>query len=393
MNSTHIISDSLFSDFKMIPQIKICIVIPVKNEEAYILKTLQAFSDQVDEKGSTLNPNKFEILLLANNCSDNSVKYIKDFQRLNPTLNIHLKEIVLAPHQANIGYVRRKLMDAAYSRLSEDNGGVIMTTDGDTIVATDWITNNLLEIANGSDAVGGRIMLLKEELAGMDRKTYYYHLKDETYHLLVAELESQILDSTHDPAPRHHQHFHGSFAVTTECYVRAGGIPDVTYLEDCAFFENLQAVDAKVRHSNKVVVHTSARYDGRAEVGLSFQLNHWKNFSDVNNKYWVESCASLVGKLTLKRKLMNIWESRNNFGFDFYREIEKLKPGVIITPGLYLSFQNSEFFGAWYSSVFKALTADLDVLYPKVLIEEAIEDLKCAIDNYSNANFSHTSIR
>lgn len=392
MNSTYFDSDLFFSDFKMTPHAKVCVVIPVKNEETYITKTLQAFSDQVDETGAPLDHDRFEILLLANNCSDHSVKYIKDFRRLNPTLNIHLKEMVLAPDQANIGFVRRELMNAAYSRLSENDGGVIMTTDSDTIVAPDWIINNLLEIDKGAEAVGGRIMLCADELAEMDQQTLYYHTKDETYQLLVAELESKILNSTHDPGPRHHQHFHGSFAVTTECYKKAGGIPDVAYLEDCAFFKSLQAVDAKVRHSDKVIVHTSARYDGRAEVGLAYQLNKWKNFSSGINEFWVESCTSIIERLTLKRKLMNIWESRDLLGFHFYMEIEKASPGLLITPAIYLSFMESKFFGEWYSRIIELLTSDWEKMYPNVLIEEAIDDLNYTIDFYSSDDFSHTSI-
>ena len=393
MNAAHIIADSLFPDFKILPQIKTCVVIPVKNEEAYITNTLRAFSHQVDENGIPLDNDRFEILILANNCSDNSVRLIKDFKRLHPSLNIHLKEIMLAPHEANIGYVRRQLMNAAYSRLYKNKGGVIMTTDGDTIVANDWIINNLLEIENGADAVGGRIMLCPEELIDMDEQTFYFHKKDETYQLLVAELESKILDAAHDPAPRHHQHFHGSFAVTTDCYIKAGGIPYVAYLEDCAFFENLQALDAKVRHSNKVVVHTSARCNGRAEVGLAYQLNKWKNLAEGKNEFWVESCSSVIERLTLKRKLRDMWESRNSFDFYFRGEIEKIFPGLTITPDVYLSFKLCNFFGEWYSRISKSINADWEKMYPCVLIEEAIEDLTYAIADYSPADFSQTSIR
>lgn len=39
---------TLFSEFEMASSVKICIVIPVKDEENYLLKTLNAFANQVD---------------------------------------------------------------------------------------------------------------------------------------------------------------------------------------------------------------------------------------------------------------------------------------------------------------------------------------------------------
>ncbi|MFP3591504.1 hypothetical protein [Chryseobacterium sp. SIMBA_038] len=110
-------------------------------------------------------------------------------------------------------------------------------------------------------------------MESLDQLTRLLHLKDEKYQLLVAELEGKIIDSDFDPFPRHHQHFNGSFAITSESYAKSGGVPIVEHLEDCAFFEQLQALDTKIRHSFDVKVYTSARCVGRAQIGLSYQLN------------------------------------------------------------------------------------------------------------------------
>ncbi|MGS0748994.1 glycosyltransferase [Halpernia sp. GG3] len=58
---------------------KICVVIPVKDEENYIEKTLRAFFRQIDHYGDPLDHNCFEVLILANNCSDQSVVLIENF--------------------------------------------------------------------------------------------------------------------------------------------------------------------------------------------------------------------------------------------------------------------------------------------------------------------------
>ncbi|MFP3591503.1 glycosyltransferase [Chryseobacterium sp. SIMBA_038] len=160
-NFTERFIDSLFSRFSILPSVKFSIFIPVKDEEAYIFKTLTAFSRQVDLFGKSLDSKQFEILILANNCSDQSVALIKQFQNNHPELNIYLEEVILSAKQANIGYVRRKLMECAYTRLHKNGGGIIMTTDGDTTVAPDWISQTYREINNGAEVVGVEYYYIK----------------------------------------------------------------------------------------------------------------------------------------------------------------------------------------------------------------------------------------
>lgn len=383
----------LFSDFQVLPQVTISIVIPVKDEEQHILNTLTAFSMQVDSFGSTFNSDQFEILILANNCSDRSVAYIKGFQKRFPRLNIYLEELQLPPNQANIGYVRRLLKEAAYKRLSRNGGGIIMTTDGDTTVAKDWIAETQSEIRAGADAVGGRILLLPEEIKNLDQFTSAVHFKNEKYLMLVAELEAKIIQNSFDPAPTHHQHFNGSFAITTECYAKSGGVPDVCYLEDCAFFERLQNIDAKVRHSNKVIVHTSARYVGRTEIGLSYQLNAWRNLGRMGEDILVESCASINKRLILKRKLKDLWAKRKDLDVNSYEEFKQIVPEFNTNDAAYESFKTTPYFGEWYSNIIEVQGRHCVEKFPDVPIDRAIMDLQTAISDYSSAAFSQTSIR
>lgn len=385
-------NESFFSRFEMLPSVQSCIVIPVKDEERYILKTLASFDLQVDIFGKRLNPNKFEILILANNCADNSVAYIKDFQHRHPRLNIYLEEVTLSPRQANIGYVRRKLMECAYSRLSKNQGGSILTTDGDTIVAKDWIAQTNWEIDNGAEAVGGRIFLADDELHALDEFTRLHHFKDEKYHLLIAELEGIILNPIFDPVPRHHQHFNGSFAITTECYAKSGGVPNVDQLEDCAFFEQLESVDAKIRHSHKVKVYTSARCIGRTEIGLSYQLNVWKNLGNHVEEYFVESCASIIKRLTRKKNLMDLWELKNKAELNFYQIMVKIAPEITVDEEMYKSFNNSQYFGEWYLKLDKLKQKNCKEEFPAVHIDAAINDLQIKIQEYSNYDLAQTPI-
>lgn len=393
-NPTEHFINSLFSRFSILPSVKFSIVIPVKDEEAYIFKTLTTFTKQVDLFGKSLDLEQFEILILANNCSDQSVALIKQFQNNHSELNIYLEEVTLSTKQANIGYVRRKLMECAYTRLSKNGGGIIMTTDGDTTVAPDWISQTYREINNGAEVVGGRILLYADEMEDLDQLTRFIHLKDEKYHLLVAELEGKIINPAFDPVPRHHQHFNGSFAITSEAYARSGGVPIVEHLEDCAFFERLQALDTKIRHSYDVKVYTSARCVGRTQIGLSYQLNVWKNLGKSTDHYFVESCASITKRFTQKRNLNDLWKIKNEITeYDFNEIINKNIPELAVDEKLYNNFKNSIYFGEWYE---KLITLQHTICKDKSpdssSIDIAIKELQMKIMEYSGHNFSQTSI-
>jgi glycosyltransferase involved in cell wall biosynthesis len=104
-------SQGLFQD-NIAPEFKISIVIPVRNEAENLAYSLAPFTRQRNLKPA----DQFEILILANNCTDNSVKIIQEFQRANPLLRIHLEEINIPKKNANIGFVRRLLMNEAFNR-------------------------------------------------------------------------------------------------------------------------------------------------------------------------------------------------------------------------------------------------------------------------------------
>ncbi len=381
----------LFSNAPVAPERTVCVVIPVKNEGACISQTLAAFASQIDVQGRPLNPDTFEILLLANNCTDNSVEQIEAFSSQHPTLHIFWEDITLPPRYANIGYVRRLLMDTACCRLS--GAGLILTTDGDTRVAPDWIAQTQREISNGADAVGGRIFLDPAEITLLDAPTYMYHLYDEQYRLLGAELEALILQTAHNPSPTHHQHFNGSFAVTAATYLKAGGIPQVTHLEDCAFFERLQHIDAKVRHSTNVWVYTSARYTGRSAIGLSDQLKQWRKLATQGTELKVESGLSILQRLTVRKALMDLWDCRKQPLSDPETILKKLDPQFKISVAETEAFRNSAFFGSWYAQVIQPQEFKRRFRFPDVPIQEAILQLRAALAVYSKAAFSHTSIR
>ena len=369
----------LFSTAPILPSTEVTIVIPVKDEETYIEDLLNSLKDQVDLAGNKINYDLYEVLILANNCSDGTVDIIKKFKLKNKKINLHLEEVVLEADQANIGFVRKTLMDLAYTRLSFNGGGLILTTDGDTIVSPDWIIQNSAEIRNGAEAVGGRILLKEDEFQCLDNGISFFHKKDEEYQLLIAALEAEVLENFDYRKGCHHQHFNGSFAVTTDCYHKSGGVPVVKNLEDCAFYDRLLAVDAKVRHSNNIIVKTSARCIGRTDIGLSHQLNIWKNIDIKKDEFLVEASESILYRLTIKKQLKDLWNRRNSENILVEQEFQTIDNQIKFDENLLANFTTSNYFGEWFQKIKHLNEHSWREQFQAIDIDEAITNLKAVL--------------
>lgn len=373
----------LFKEVPVSPEVLVSVVIPVKNEADCIAECLSAFLIQTDTEGQKIDEKTFELLILVNNCTDESAAIIEKFIEKNPNVNVFPEEIILEREQANIGFVRKTLMDIAYSRLNKNGGGIIMTTDADTIVSQDWICQNIREITEGADAVGGRILFKEDDLNNLDSNTLLFHEEDEKYQLLVAEFETHMLENFDCNKTGHHQHFNGSFAVTTGCYEKAGGIPEVTHLEDCAFYEQLLRIDAKVRHSTDVKVKTSARYIGRTEIGLSNQLHLWSKIDPENKNFLVESFESLWTRFTLKKKLYDLWKRREKETLNLPEELERIDENMMISEDMISQFSLTTYFGEWFQCIKNQNEIKWREKFPSSPIEEAIKKLQHFLRDHS----------
>ena len=127
-------------------QCEVCVIVPVRNEAQLLEACLSALANQVDLQGRSLDFRRYEVILLANNCTDDSVAIAQQFSSLHPEFRLHIVELVLPPAVAYIGRVRQMLMDEAYHRLASlglvnlgSKCGIIASTDGDTQVAPTWI--------------------------------------------------------------------------------------------------------------------------------------------------------------------------------------------------------------------------------------------------------------
>ncbi|WP_316809535.1 glycosyltransferase family 2 protein [Pedobacter agri] len=294
------------------PSLQLSVIVPAKNESGFIVKTLDALRLQLNELGMAINMDLYEVLVLANNCTDDTFQICKRYQQKYPEFHLHVECIELEEKQAHIGTARRLLMDAAHLRVMKMAGkrGIIVSTDADSEVAPDWVYHIMKEISAGADVIGGRI--LPRDTPEISRR---HHLRDVTYRFLKTRLESAIDPCDSNPWPRHFQCYGPSLAVTCEMYEKAGRLPMIPYLEDEEFRKALNRVDAKFRHSPKVRIYTSGRLDGRVKFGFSVQLKHWSEMSLRSEEQQVESLDALIFKFDFKNRLRNIW---NNGTFETY---------------------------------------------------------------------------
>ena len=267
-----------------------CVIIPARNEETSIASALDAMARQKSLLNHPLPSESFEILLLLNNCTDKTAEIAYAWQAAHPQISLNIVEKTIPKPQAHVGTSRRLLMDTAWQRLARAiQPSAILSTDSDSIVADNWIASNLRAIERGADAVGGQILLKEGELETLPPGAREAYLEDRRYQYLVSQLLSILDPLPEDPAPRHLEHFGASLACTPWAYAQAGGMPAITPLEDVAFVNALLKVGARLRHDPEVIVYTSARFDGRAEIGLSQQLRSWQALSEEGKDHLVSS--------------------------------------------------------------------------------------------------------
>jgi Glycosyl transferase family 2 len=254
-----------------------CVVVPARNEEGTLAPLMTALAGQRDLQDRAADAASYEVLLLLNNCTDRTAAIARELQQKHSRLQLHVAEVSFAPHEAHVGRARQALFDMAFTRfqLLHRRAGLILTTDADSRPAADWIAQTEAEIAAGVVGVGGRILLEPGEQAALLPAVRRLFLLDIGYRRALEELRSLYAPETHDPFPRHHQHFGASLAVTAAAYAEAGGMPLTRTSEDVALYRAIVASGARFRHSHRVQVYTSARVIGRAEGGLAEAIGWW----------------------------------------------------------------------------------------------------------------------
>ncbi len=157
-------------------------------------------------------------------------------------------------------------MDAAADRLHACGlpGGLIATTDADSVPAADWLARQLAHVERGAEVIAGLIELDEDDAAGLPAAVLHRRAHDAARRM--ADLAAT------EPGAAHHHFAGASLGVTAEVYRRVGGLGAARALEDEAFAGALEAHGIPILRASDVRVRTAARTTGRAHRGLSVDL-------------------------------------------------------------------------------------------------------------------------
>lgn len=249
------------------------VAIPAKDEAQRIGPCLAALARQCQSSNAPVRPGTFGVVLLLNNCRDDTATIAREHAGRLPYA-LRTIERDLPPEQAHAGWARKSAMDLAADWLDAEksDGGILLTTDGDSCVAPNWLSANIEAIDRGVDGVAGCIVLDPDEDRLLPEAVHCRGRLEGEYETLLAELRARLDPQPHDPWPNHATTSGASLAVTLRAYRRIGGLPALPLGEDKALIAALLAHDARVRHDLAVKVVTSGRLDGRAVGGVADTL-------------------------------------------------------------------------------------------------------------------------
>lgn len=274
--------------------------VPVHNEERYIARSLRLLDHQADPSDD------YAIVLLLNNCSDGTLTVLRSLEA-ELKHDVYYADITLPKNLAHAGMARKLAMDAA-ARLTAPHG-IVLTTDADAVVTTDWVAMTRKHIATGADAVSGFVQHNPAE-----KSDWPQALKDRTdiecrYEDLLAELYATLDPCPHNPVPCHMITLGASLAATREAYQKCGGVPPIPCGEDRAFIAALERSDARVRFPRDVIVYTSSRLAGRADGGMAATLKARADCPDLPCDPLLEPVATACKRAEWRRTLRGLWPS------------------------------------------------------------------------------------
>ena len=247
------------------------VAIPVRDEAERIPACLDALAAQRNGYGQPLRADTFGVVLMLNNCTDNTADIVRQMRDRLPFC-VWVVERQLPAMMAHAGWARKLAMDAAADLLSAGETAqsrVIMTTDADARVGPRWISVNLATIAAGADLVAGFVRADRAEHARLPIAVIQRGQLESRYEWLLAELLARMDLEAHDPWPRHRIASGASLALTLAAYRRVGGLAPIATGEDRALANSINLIGGRTRHSLAAQVVVSCRLDGRAAGGMA----------------------------------------------------------------------------------------------------------------------------
>ena len=278
--------------------------IPVRDEQDRIESCLDALLAQRDISGRPFPPGALGLVLLLNNCSDRTEAIARG--RLAASgAPFALVNVALPTTQANAGFARRLALDLAalWLERADRRDGVLLTTDADSRVPSQWLARTLAAIHAGCGAVAGRVTLERAEERLLPQALMRRTARENAYEQALLALSARIDPIAYDPWPNHWNASGASYGVTLEAYRAIGGLPYPASGEDRALADILLRHDIPIRHDPDIVVVTSARLDGRACGGVADTIRMRCEDPEAPGDEKLEPLANALRRYLWRRRL------------------------------------------------------------------------------------------
>ncbi len=275
------------------------VAIAAKDEEGHLMACLTALAAQRDAP-------EFATLVLLHNCVDRTEQVAKAAMDALP-LALRILSIDLPAGRQGSGWARRHVMDAAASLIvtSGVERGIVLTTEADGRVASDWVAANLAALAEGADAVAGQVVLDSAGTSAPPAALYRRYHAAARYARLLSEIDARIDPDPLHPAPVHRQTSSASLALTVDAYLQAGGIPALSVGADRALLTAVYRAGLQVRHDPLVRVTASWRLDRGAD-GVAARFRAWSEGQSGFDAMALEPVAQVVRRARLRRAMRRV---------------------------------------------------------------------------------------
>ena len=235
---------------------RVAVVVPACNEEERVERCMASVAAAVAHlrAGSPADPMSVDppsvgVVLAADSCTDRTVERARAAWAASGLPESAARLDVLSGQWRSAGGARAAA--ARHALAAGPRPGWIASTDADTAVPPHWLSHQLERAAHGVDAVLGTV---EPDPAECPEAVY------------------RLWQSEHTLAEGH-PHIHAAnMGVRAQSYERAGGFPALECSEDEALFAALHRAGARVEATDRIRAITSARLEGRAELGFAHHL-------------------------------------------------------------------------------------------------------------------------
>lgn len=249
--------------------LKACVCVPARNEAEHIGHLIEALAQQ-----TTQTP--FAVAICVNNSDDTTRAAAVDATfRFRVPFMLEIIERKFEPALAHAGSARRAAMDLGAEMVG--SGCLLISTDADCRPPPDWVDANLAHFTPDR-IIGGRIELDEMEAAKAPA-IFALRGRFDAYWQAVRAIEDAIDPVEWDMPPRHGDHTGASLALSSDLYLRAGGVPLLPTGEDRALVDAAIEVGGKLIHPNSVWTRASARTVGRADGGMAADMQRWIDYA------------------------------------------------------------------------------------------------------------------